>query len=1200
MKWTSTQQSVIDTRNKNILVSAAAGSGKTAVLVERIIQRIMDEKDPVDVDKILVVTFTNAAAAEMKERVRKALDKAVLADPKNSRLRTQATLVHTAQIRTIDSFCSYIVKNYFYEIDADPAFRIGDSGAIKLLKEQALDEALAASFENPTEDFRLLADAYMQNKKSVETFKQLVYDINDKASSYAWPEDWFKECKKLYGYSKDNIKESPFVKYIVERSNGIFKDLAKDLRTVLGFYAADDTSKDGAILRNELALYEALSLENDFEKLQEITAGMEFDTLRLGAKGSGAPKECVEEIKKVRDTCKTAARSVQKEYFAESLNDIAYELEFVGRQVGALLSLTEDFRLKLSELKKKKGIFEFNDIEHMALHILRNKDSEAHEKRAVAAELSDFFREVMVDEYQDSNDLQEAILTAVCTDNNYFTVGDVKQSIYAFRQASPALFNEKFHSYPDREGAVRIDLDSNFRSRSEVLEFSNRIFYKLMQQDMGKVAYDDAAALKPGARGFEETGFLLQPEVLVANSNKEDLHNYGFDNATAMEAQMVADKIKELISKGFLVSDNTDDIDRKLQRKATLKDIVILFRGVKNQGPVFCDVLKKNGIPAYLEEETGFFDRQEVRDVLSLLQVISNPFNDIPLAAVMHSPIFGFTPQRLAEIRIENPGLSFHGSIFEYAKNHPKGDVADFLEFINRYRSQSLDTPIHELIQKLLKETGYFDYVLSLPMGENGGSNLHKIIDEAIGFEAGSNQGLSGFVSYIDNLKTYQVDPGVARMVGENEEAVRIMTIHKSKGLEFPIVFVSGCGHNFRNDTAIYHYHDDAGLTLKYKNPRAKCESNTVFNKVVAELNKTDNFGEEQRILYVALTRAKEKLFITGTISDLKEDENILERYSCDKAVLSLNEKLNSKSYLEWILRALSCDKKPYSFNFVNCCELLVTQLREQTSWGLAKEALKRVQHDVRDDLATEISQRLEFKYDGLAESRFKTKYSVSEIKHYAIEEALATTEEDITQSLFANPEGEPYIPQFARADTVSDETPAGALYGSAMHRVMECLDFTSDDLEKSLEGQLDYMRSAGLVSEDEMALVSKQKLKKFCQSDLAKRMQAAQLEGLLYREQPFVCQCSAKEALSGLTEDEEDCSILVQGIIDVFFKEKDGIVLMDYKTDRVDAPHELVLRYEKQLALYADAISKAYRQPVKEILIYSFYFNEVIACTIK
>ncbi|MCF0142025.1 MAG: UvrD-helicase domain-containing protein, partial [Parasporobacterium sp.] len=531
MKWTDTQKSVIETRNKNILVSAAAGSGKTAVLVERIIQRILDEKDPVDVDKILVVTYTNAAAAEMKERVRKALDKAVLEDPKNSRLRTQATLVHTAQIRTIDSFCSYIVKNYFYEIDADPAFRIGDTGAVQLLKEQALDEALAACFENPTEDFKLLADAYMQNKKTVATFKKLVYDINEKASSYAWPEDWFKECFRLYEYSSKNIKESPFIKYIVERCSSIFADMATDMEELLGFYPQGETSKDGTVLRNEMNLYKAVSQENDFEKLYEIIGGMDFAQLRLKDKGSGAPEEFRDEIRNRREACKGQAKAIQSNYFSERLSDIAFELEFVGRQVKALLELTEDFRERLFELKKKKGIFEFNDIEHMALHILRNAHSKEHEKRAVASELSAFFKEVMVDEYQDSNDLQEAILTAVCTENNYFTVGDVKQSIYAFRQASPALFNEKFHAYPDREDAVRIDLDSNFRSREEVLEFSNRIFFKLMQQDMGKVSYDDAAALKPGALGYEKNGFLLEPEILVADSNREELDKYGFENA---------------------------------------------------------------------------------------------------------------------------------------------------------------------------------------------------------------------------------------------------------------------------------------------------------------------------------------------------------------------------------------------------------------------------------------------------------------------------------------------------------------------------------------------------------------------------------------------------------------------------------------------------------------------------------------------
>ena len=1201
MKWTKEQQEVISVRDHNVLVSAAAGSGKTAVLVQRIIDRILDSEHPVDVDRMLVVTFTNAAAQEMKERIRKALDKALLEDPHNSRLRTQVSLVHTAHIRTTDSFCSYIVKNYFYEIDADPAFSIAGKGELNLLADEALEAVLSDRFLNPTEDFSLLSKAYLSDGKSIDTFKSMVYTLHREAMSNAWPDAWLDSCLRLYeADTVDKMCDSDFIQYIVKRANSFFAICAREVRDMLSNYTAE-ASKDKDVLLAEEAYFEAMAQENSYVRLYELACGLKFATYN-NSKSKALDEEYRESLKARRDAYKKRVNDFIGKMFGQSPGDTLDSLGFVRRQATELVEIVRDYKNVFFDIKKKRKVFDFNDIEHMALEILREADTVDHEKRNVAKELSAFFEEVMVDEYQDSNDLQEAILTAVCKDNNYFTVGDVKQSIYAFRQARPALFNDKFNRYISGENQnTRIDLDCNFRSRSEVLDFCNRVFYPLMQDDMGNVTYDEAAALKVGALGYDKTGYDLSPEIIIGDPDKEDLITYGFNSADEMEAQIVANRIAKLVNEGFLVSDNTNDPAKKLQRKIRFSDIVLLFRSVSTRGPVYTRILKANGIPAYLEEETGFFDREEISDILSVLRIIDNPYNDIPMATVLHSPIFGFSSERLAQIRVARPKNSFCRCIFDYASEHDDEDVRAFVEFIDRYREMAKDTPIHELIQNILTETGYLDYVLALPMGENKTANLYKLIDEAISFEKTSYQGLSGFVNYIDSLKTYKEDPGVAKLTGENENAVRIMTIHKSKGLEFPVVFLCGTGHKFPSEKDAISFNDKFGVAMNYHNPVTRSKSDTVFMKVVRDYNRIENLGEEQRILYVALTRAKEKLIVTGCVGALDEEHSIgpvLEKYSSLYDRISFEDKFGSTSYIEWILRALFSQGGTYPVSYVRCSDLLLNKIENTTLSTLSKKYLSTMYEmaDAKDGEA--LYNQIKLDYEVAAYSSYKTKYSVSEIKHQAMEEAFGFDSD--AAPAFIVEDDSSYVPAFMREKSVSDEIPAGALYGSAMHRVMECIDFTEDNLSESLNNQLGFMKETSTLSADELGLISQNRLESFLHTSLADRMHLAALRGELYKEQPFVLSCPVRELFADAESEDETNTVLVQGIIDVFFKEDDGIVLMDYKTDRVDEVGELVLRYEKQLALYGKALSRAYKLPVKEILIYSFYFNEVIPCTIS
>ena len=1137
----------------------------------------------------------------MKGRVRQAIDSKIYSAAATPELRKQATLIHNAHIQTIDSFCNWVVKNYFYKIDQEPAFRIANKGELRLLSDKVISDIIAKKFEAKAEGFIFFADAYIEGR-SVSSLKENVYQLYNKAMSYPWPDEWLEQSLRLYEVdSYEQFCESDFVVDITKKVKQKIITCKKYINAAKAEYL-DSAAKSMAALDSDLELFSSIEEAASFDELYRIFAGVKFATYRTKDEefASDFSKEAA---KGYRDLSKKYFTKIKEKYFSQSLEAVYEDLIFVKSYATELVELVKEYKKELSKLKKKKNIFDFNDIEHMALEILRNPATAEHECTSVALELKEHFAEVMVDEYQDSNDLQESILTAVAKSDNYFTVGDVKQSIYAFRQASPQLFMDKFTSYAaGKEASVRIDLDKNFRSRLEVLDFCNDVFLPLMKKDMGNVEYDTAATLKLGACDYPENADAYKPEILIGQWDEELAKSFGIKKKDIFEAQLIADRIKKLVADGFLVTTVVDG--KKALRPIKYSDIVILMRATSAHAGEYIKVFEENSIPAFVEEETGFFDRDEVQTLLAMLEIIDNPYNDISLASVLHSGLFNISIEKLAQIRCTQVSAPLFECLQEYYKNNPQDEqVASFFAELNKLQDCMIDTPIHEIIQLILEDTGYRNYIFSLPMGKSAVANINKLIDEAIQFESTSYKGVSKFVSYINELKTYNEDLGLAKIIGQNDNAVRIMTIHKSKGLQFPVVFVSRCGGKFNSLKGDFFYHNKVGLALNYKNPTLRTMSNTLFANLVKDYLTADELGEEQRILYVALTRAQEKLICTGMIraGGDKNVEAVIADYrqSFPSDTVSFDEKENSKSYLEWILRALYCAEKHYRTTVITANDLMLNKVVEASANQIKKTEIYKLKDSVSDELAEEIQRRIINDYELVEEAGYKAKYSVSEIKHQKMDELFELSND--AQPMFLQKE-ESYIPDFIKS-TLSDEADAvqnaGALYGTIMHRVMECFDFSDEDYKNSLERQIEHMLIVGELSKEEGEIANRKKLKSFLLSDAAARMHQAASGGMLYKEKPFVFgdlpeNIFGIETTKSLDENLDDM-VLVQGIIDVFWEEEDGLVLLDYKTDKVDALEELVLRYEKQLALYKAAIERMYSKKVKDTFIYSFSLDELI-----
>lgn len=1208
-KWTKAQQQVIDLRDRNILVSAAAGSGKTAVLVERIITMITDEAHPVDIDRLLVVTFTNAAASQMRERIEKAIEEKLM-EQNSAHLQKQMMLVHSAQITTIHSFCMNLIRNYFHVIDLDPGFRLADEAELILLRSDVMEELLEQKYEEAHEDFLELVECYSTGKTDIK-LEELIEQLYGFSVSYPWPEEWLSTRKEAFLVKNaEELSEAPWMKGLLHYIRSILEELPGELKKAICL--CREQSGPMAYLdalTSDLESMEGLLTKKNYQELWETFSQWEWEKLKRVSKKDEVEEEKQEQVKAIRKEVKDRIEELRKSFFFQPPEEMADDLLRTAVPMNTLIDLTLEFSNAYHLKKEEKHILDFNDLEHFALNILVSKNPEGDIiPSPVAQELSEYYEEILMDEYQDSNLVQELLLKSLSQEArgkyNRFMVGDVKQSIYKFRLARPELFMEKYENYTQVEQGEsktqRIDLRNNFRSRPEVLAGANFIFRQIMQKKLGNIAYDEAAALYPGAVYEPAKGPVSDGCECIFVYEEEEKQQGILPTLREMEGKAIAARIRKLVDKeaGMLVYDQ----EEKKYRPARYGDIVILLRTMTGWAGEFQEILLSEGIPAYTDTQSGYFETIEVKTMLHMLSIIDNPRQDIPLAAVLHSPIGGFTTEELACIRSAHPGTELYDALIA-AKSADTIDAVpgglhqktvNFLEQLEAYRSIVFHTDIHKLLQKVMEDTGYYRYVSVMPAGEQRKANLNMLVQKAIEFEATSYRGLFHFNRYMERLHKYEIDFGEAGTDNGGENAVRLMSIHKSKGLEFPVVFLAGTGKTFntqdsRNRLLI---HPDMGLGPDLVDSRLRIKTATLLKKVIQKQLVLENLGEELRVLYVAFTRAKEKIILTGFIGKQEETQKKwLKEGEREEEEMPFHRLTRANTYLDWLGPALHYQNSSlFSISYIGAAGLTLQELIRQSQYSAEKSSL--LQWDTAKEYSPQwkkrLSKALAYQYPYRGEGTLPGKITVTELKKLA----YLSEEEDGIQKAFEKEwiiEEAP-VPLFIKKQSEL----SGAQIGTLYHKFMQWVNFEKAGKKSTIQEELKELEGLGKIKEEEISCINISELETFFRSDLAKRMAKAQKDGKLYREKKFVMGLPSQELYPG---QQSQNLILVQGMIDVYFEEGEELVLVDYKTDQSRENQEKLLkdRYQSQFHYYEEALSRLTHKKVKEKYLYSFALGKAI-----
>lgn len=1232
MKWTKEQQAAIDTRECDLLVAAAAGSGKTAVLIERIIKIITDKKNPIDIDRLLVVTFTNAAAAEMRERLGEAISKKIEEDPKNIHLQKQLTLLHRASISTIHAFCLNVIRTHFHLLDLDPSFRIADESEILLIKTDIMEEVFEDFYKEGNEDFYALVESY-GGKKEDTTLQGILLNLYNFVQSNPWPETWLNEKVELFNSNNTiDFNETIWAKMIKEQIKQETKGLMEIARQALALsMRPNGPDKYIAAIQDDMGgLKRIIDLCNEkIEDLYYYIHQISFPS--LGRCSKEIDENLKEEVSKLRNMIKDGIRNdFQKKILLKSPKEMKQDIHEIYPIMKALEEVLIEFLKRFQLAKKDKGLIDFNDIEHYCLNILLDKGSNmsAIKPSQVAFELQEKYQEILIDEYQDSNLVQETILEVISgkysSNPNRFMVGDVKQSIYRFRLAKPDLFIEKYNSFSaEKKGKEqRIDLFKNFRSRESILNGVNYIFRQIMTPDLGEIEYDDKAALNCGVKYPEEgefnTGGSIELHLIESNAFNDEVEEVQeeLENISniELEAKIVARRIKKIINE-----DSYSIYDKNIQnyRKADYKDIVILLRTTSNWSNIFMDELSKEGIPSYADVSSGYFDAIEVRTILSLLRIIDNPRQDIPFITVLRSPIVGLSCDDLVEIRSSFTYGDYYESVQRYIEESFEeteliNKLKKFMSHLIKWRREVAHIPIDELLWTLYTETNYYNYLGAMPGGEQRQANLSILRDRAAGYEATSFKGLFNFIRFIEKMQIKKGDMGAAKIVGENENIVRIMSIHKSKGLEFPIVFVSGLGKQF-NLKDLHEpilLHQDLGLGPDYIDYKRRISYDTAAKVAIKRKIKIETLSEEMRILYVALTRAKEKLILTGTLKNIEDSaKNWVRQVDSMKEEISPYILSKSRTFLDWIGFGLARHKDGEVIRtWGNCLKMPMKSLYEdESSWKIISwsiqdiiikdETKKKEKEEVVHELLNwdyekvyspfrkEIFERLSWKYPYEIATNLSVKVSVSEIKS----QYEQNYKEYQSTSLY--PATLPQRPRFVEGK----QGFTGTEKGTIIHTVMRHLDFRAKEY-KDIENQLLDMEIKGLLTEEERKTIYIPSLLNFCKSEMARRITDA---SLVKKEIPFILALNAQEIYKDLNSPEE---VFIQGIIDCYFEEEDGVVLIDYKTDFIqdkenpeDEIKKIMDKYKIQINIYTKALEEITGKKVKESCLYLFGVSKVM-----
>lgn len=1217
MGWTKEQQAAIDSRGQTLLLSAAAGSGKTAVLVERIIQRLLDAYHPVDITQLLVVTFTKAAAAEMRGRVASALmDALSQTDGKgiSGTIERQLALLPSAHISTLHSFCQDVIRQYFYSIDMDPAFTIAGQEELDLLRRSVLEDVFLSYYEDDEKAAMLypLADMFGTDRGD-DALMDTIGHMYDYSRSMPWPQQWLDKAAAAYdvpdGAVVDDMPWCEPVKQqifrVVKEKIAVYDDLLVHMKERPAFAAAMDQF---ALERQ--SLQDVLS-HTQWDMMGKAVQKVEFPRLKALRNLSDEDKAFWAICKNARNTVKKdVTESLQTAYFTVPAQQWLDGIRDMAPIMNGLVQLTKDFATAYRQAKQDKGWIDFSDLEHYCLQILLDPQSTPDHPvpSSAAAELRQTYQEVLIDEYQDTNGVQELITRLVSTDNNRFMVGDIKQSIYRFRLADPRLFLEKYKSFSrdEKAGNRCIDLSKNFRSAANILEAVNEVFAEVMIQDATGMTYGKREKLYAGREMPTDTKWVGGPiEIhLLDTANTDADANPEEDNqdekeltAFEKESRFIANRIVQLKESGVSVAKKNGDMI-----PLSYGHIVILMRSVAGKADVLLEALQAAGIPAYAEQNGGYFAASEVQVVLSLLRCIDNPEQDLPMAAVLRSAFCGMDEAGLAELRLVGKESLWQSLpvYIEQLEGSEKKSLQQFCTYLDEWRTFGRRHGVAELLQRIYGETAYYDYVGGMPGGSVRQANLKALYNRAGQYEAAGFRGIFRYLKFIDKMQDDGIDLAPAKIIGEGEDVVRIMSIHKSKGLEFPVVILADMGKSFnrQDQQALILFHNTLGIGIKQYDSQWRMFYPTIIWRGIAAQLSWENTAEEERILYVAMTRARDKLILTGHSSHMAKD---WQRWQS-----GVNPAL-SHSYFDWVLSVLAGrnEFEPLAQSIENgqdiqCDDSLwsVFLHHNTAAPGVTEDILRQEPRlsCLHDGVTTHtavpswMEQSLSWQYPYHKAVLTPAKFSVSEIKRqYGLLQTEELSEEN-SLAVSAQPghdEEEPFhqLPPWLAEETVT----SGARRGTVFHKVMQYVPLRTDLTVQEVNSQLVQWEADGLFSAEEISWVDIPAVISFCQSTLGRRM--AQSTDVR-REYPFSVLFTGGNYLPDIESGEQ---ILLQGVVDCLFREDDEWVLVDYKTDRLDTEEAFSKRYAIQLSLYKRAVEQISHIKIKDVYIYSFYLHAAI-----
>ena len=1218
-KWTKEQSEVISHRKGNLLVSAAAGSGKTAVLVEHVIDRLLDKEHPISLSSVVLMTFTEAAASEMKERIKARLKEA-FSENRDPHIERELAELPNANISTIDAFCKRLIEENYTSLGIEPKFRIGEKNELALLKEDIVEELLEEEYGKKEESFLSFVDRYSTGKQD-KGIHEIIVKLYYLAVASPFPEKYLKALSENSSSAWKNYLLESIRKRVEEAIEMLTEAIricteeggpSEYLATVEEDYQSLLRVKAGAILRRTIEEIQAIS----FSRIKNSKA------------------ERKEEVKGRRNAVKALVQKWQKNYILIP-EEIEKKAETEGKTLlQEAIRLTLLFYARYQKEKLERNILDFSDLEHFALRLLYTEKDGELRFSTLADELAQEYTEILVDEYQDSNMVQEYLVSALSKERfsvgNVFQVGDVKQSIYRFRMARPELFLRKYYdeSYP------KIFLQKNFRSLKGVIDAVNACFFRIMKKELGGIEYDRDSSLFQGREEKEETDSKTELLLLEKEENKgeqkeeekakgkkegksgEKRGEAGLEKESdlQLECRMIASRVKELHKKNI-----------------QYKDMVILLRSPKKVAKEMVDIFSEEGIPSFAVSSDGYYSQVEVETVLAMLSVIDNPKQDIPLAAVLHSPMFHFTDEELCSLKLA------YGSLTEAlcmsaeaisdgnfcSENQCSGNVCieniggenqcsekenalqvqsplgrdlwkkwmDFCTKLERYRKLSRNLRVHELLTLLYEETSYYLYASALPMGEKRRANLDQLIEDALQFEKGSFSGLFNFIRYIEKAKQKEYDEGEANIYSEKDDLLRIMSIHQSKGLQFKVVFISSLQKNFNKQDLRESIllDEELGMASPYLDQETRIKYPSLQLSAIKEKMEEENQAEELRLLYVAMTRAEEKLIMTGVVKNLA---SYMEKHPVNEDI-KIEDIRGAKSYLDFIMLA-------FSRSFTESLENPLVKLRTFTREALSekKEEEEGEKFSVRDALYSYLAENHEkteeeevwdkdfsYRYDHEESTHLYPKYAVSLLKKQAIEAVKEEGDkegetggesEGLSEAEKSRKNG-----QVHERNTEKREKGLGAKIGDSFHHALALFDYT-----KGLE------QLPAILGEEELSLLNKEQFQTFLSSSLGECFKKAFQEKRLFREMHFM---RALPFCALFPDRKEEDEVLLQGIVDAFIVEDDGIILVDYKTDRVKSEEELRERYRKQIMLYSDALEAILGKRVKRRVLYSFYLAKEV-----